>query len=80
MNKAPALPLTVDLIGELVKNKELGRRWQLRCSKGLVWTHLPRGIMPSKGFPGICCRWCGGNGVALPNAVVKYQQVEWVTL
>ncbi len=25
MNKAPGLPLTVGLMGELVKNKELGR-------------------------------------------------------
>ncbi len=26
MNEAPGLPLTVGLIGELVKNNELGRR------------------------------------------------------
>ncbi len=25
VNKAPGLPLTVDLMGELVKNKEVGR-------------------------------------------------------
>jgi hypothetical protein len=26
MNKAPGLPLTIGLIGELVKNNELGRK------------------------------------------------------
>jgi hypothetical protein len=36
--------------------------------------------MPSNGFPGINCGLCGGNGVTLPNAVVKYWQVEGVTL
>ncbi len=25
MNKAPGLPLTVDIMGELIKNKEVGR-------------------------------------------------------
>jgi hypothetical protein len=25
-NKAPGLPLTVDLMGELIKNKEVGRK------------------------------------------------------
>jgi hypothetical protein len=36
--------------------------------------------MLSNGFPGICCVKCGGNGIMLPNAVVKYRRVEGVTL
>ncbi len=34
MNKAPGLPLTVGLMGELVKNNELGRKVAAEGFKG----------------------------------------------
>ncbi len=34
MNKAPGLPLTVGLMGELVKNNELGRKVEAEGFKG----------------------------------------------
>ncbi len=62
MNKAPGLPLTVGLMGELVKNKEVGRWWQLRGLKGLLWTHLLRGLIQVTGFPVFVAGSMGGTG------------------
>jgi hypothetical protein len=55
VNEALGLLLTIGLMGELVKNKELGRKVAAEGFKGPAWTHLPRGGMPSIRFPGICC-------------------------
>jgi hypothetical protein len=55
MNKALGLPLTVGLMGELVKNNELGCKVWLKGLKGLLWTPLPKGGMASNRVPGICC-------------------------
>ncbi len=63
MNKAPGLPLTVGLMGELVKNNKLGARWQLRGSKGLLWTLLPRGRMPSSRVPSFAAGSMGWGGL-----------------
>ncbi len=37
MNKAPGLPLTIGLMGELVKNNELGREVAAEGFKGSAW-------------------------------------------
>jgi hypothetical protein len=55
VNEALGLPLTIGLMGELVENKEVGCQVAADGFKGLLWTHLLRGVMPSNGFPGICC-------------------------
>ncbi len=54
MNKAPGLPLTIGLMGELIKNKEVGRVVAAEGFNGPALAHLPRGVMPSNGFPDIC--------------------------
>ena len=43
MNRAPGLPFTIGLMGELVENAELGRK----VAKGLLWTPFPKGRTPS---------------------------------
>jgi hypothetical protein len=54
VNEAPDLPLTVGLMGELVKNNELGREVAAE-GFGLLWTPLLEGGMPSNRVPDICC-------------------------
>jgi hypothetical protein len=63
MNKAPDLPLTVDLMGELVKNNELGCKVADEGFKGpALDPSSKKGGMPSNRVPSICCGYCGGNG------------------
>ncbi len=52
MNEAPGLLLTIGLMGELIK-KDL---------KGLLWTFLPRGGMPSNRVPSFAVGSMGGGG------------------
>jgi hypothetical protein len=47
VNKVPGLLVIMGPMGELVENAELGARWQLRGSMGLLWTPSPKGGLPS---------------------------------
>ncbi len=56
MNKAPGLPLTIGLMGELVENKELGHKVAGEGFEGpALDPSAEGGRMPSNRFPGICC-------------------------
>jgi hypothetical protein len=43
MNKAPVLPLTIGLMGELVENAELGRKVAAEGFKGPALDPFPQG-------------------------------------
>jgi hypothetical protein len=56
VKEAPGHPLTISLMGELVKNKEVGREVAAEGFKGHALDPSAEGVMLSNGFPGICCR------------------------
>jgi hypothetical protein len=56
VNKAPGLPLTVGLMGLLVKNNELGREVAAQGFKGPALNPSTKGGMLSNRVPSICCR------------------------